>query len=79
MYGSDIRYRRGPPVVRNMRAVRKTGFLWYATHFRKPSVLKIGFSGTGVIFGTGNPLLWYAAHFQVAPGAQNPLPLLRAH
>ena len=23
----------------------KKGFLWYATHFQKPSVLKIGFSG----------------------------------
>ena len=24
----------------------KKGFLWYATRFQKPSVLKIGFSGT---------------------------------
>ena len=48
MYGSDIRYRRGPPGVRNMRAVRRTGF-----------------SGTGVIFGTGNPLLWYRTDIRV--------------
>ena len=35
------------------------GFLWYATRFQKPSVLKTGFWGTEGIFGTRNPLLWY--------------------
>ena len=35
------------------------GFLRYATHFQKPSVLKTGFCGTEGIFGTRNPLLWY--------------------
>ena len=35
------------------------GFLRYATHFQKPSVLKTGFWGTEGIFGTRNPLLWY--------------------
>ena len=42
----------------------KKGFLRYATHFLKPSVLKIGFSGTEGIFGTGNALLRYATRFQ---------------
>ena len=35
------------------------GFLVYATHFQKPSVLKTGFWGTEGIFGTRNPLFWY--------------------
>ena len=35
------------------------GFLWYATRFQKPSVLKTGFWGTEGIFGTRNPLLRY--------------------
>ena len=47
--------------------------LWYATHFRKHSVQKTGFSGTGVIFGTGNPLLWYAMHFQGPRARGSPL------
>ena len=42
----------------------KKGFLRYATHFQRPSVLKIGFSGTEGIFGTGNALLRYATRFQ---------------
>ena len=42
----------------------KKGFLRYATHFQKPSVIKIGFSGTEGIFGTGNALLRYATHLQ---------------
>ena len=42
----------------------KKGFLRYATHFLKPSVLKTGFWGTEGIFGTGNALLRYATHFQ---------------
>ncbi len=37
--------------------------LWYATHFQRHSVLKIGFYGTEGIFGTGNPLLWYRRRF----------------
>ena len=37
----------------------KKGFLGYATHFLKHSVLKTGFSGTEGIFGTGNTLLRY--------------------
>ena len=32
--------------------------LWYAAQ-------KTGFSGTGVIFGTGNPLLWYRTDIRV--------------
>ena len=55
-----IRYRRGPLVVRNMRAVRKTGSCGTRRIFRVTRCKKTGFSGTGVIFGTGNPLLWYA-------------------
>ena len=35
------------------------GFLGYATHFLKHSVLKTGFSGTEGKFGTGNTLLRY--------------------
>ena len=35
------------------------GFLGYATHFQRHSVLKTGFSGTEGIFGTGNALLRY--------------------
>ena len=35
------------------------GFLGYATHFLKHSVLKTGFSGTAGKFGTGNTLLRY--------------------
>ena len=42
----------------------KKGFLRYATHFLKPSVLKTGFWGTEGIFGTGNALLRYATRFQ---------------
>ena len=42
----------------------KKGFLRYATHFQKPSVLKTGFWGTEGIFGTGNALLRYATHPQ---------------
>ena len=40
------------------------GFLWYATHFQKHSVLKTGFYGTEEIFGAKNRLLWYATHLQ---------------
>ena len=40
------------------------GFLGYATHFLKASVLKTGFYGTEEIFGAQNRLLWYATHFQ---------------
>ena len=40
------------------------GFLWYATHFLKASVLKTGFYGTEEIFGAKNRLLWYATHLQ---------------
>ena len=54
-----IRYRRGPPTVRNMRAVQKTGLLVYATHFLRPSVQKTGFWCTEEKFGTGKSLLWY--------------------
>ena len=35
------------------------GFLRYATHLQRHSVLKTGFYGTEGIFGTGNPLLRY--------------------
>ena len=44
----------------------KKGFLRYATHFQKLSVLKTGFSCTEWIFGTGNGLLQYggAVHIQ---------------
>ncbi len=48
-----------------MRTVRKNPLLWYATRFQKPSVLKTGFPGTGVIFGTGNALLRYGADIRV--------------
>ena len=65
MCGSDIRYRIGPPVVRNMRAVRKTGFCGMRRIFRGIRCKKTGFSSTGVIFGTGNPLLWYGADIRV--------------
>ena len=37
----------------------KKGFLWYATHSQRHSVLKTGFYGTEGIFGTGNALLRY--------------------
>ena len=37
----------------------KKGFLGYATHFQRHSVLKTGFSGTAGIFGTVNTLLRY--------------------
>ena len=37
----------------------KKGFLGYATHFQRHSVLKTGFSGTEGKFGTGNTLLRY--------------------
>ena len=40
------------------------GFLGYATHFQRPSVLKTGFWGTEGIFGTGNALLRYGTRFQ---------------
>ena len=40
------------------------GFLRYATHFQRLSVLKIGFWGTEVIFGTGNAILRYGTRFQ---------------
>ena len=40
------------------------GFLRYATHFLRHSVLKTGFWGTEGIFGTGNTLLRYATHLQ---------------
>ena len=53
-------------MVRNMRAVQKNRLLWYATRFLKPSVLKTGFWGTEVIFGTGNALLQYGVHLQCA-------------
>ena len=62
------------------------GFLGYATHFLKHSVLKTGFSGTEGIFGTGNTLLRYGIStrcaeqpptvrdaFSEALGAQNSL------
>ena len=87
MYGSGIRYRIGPPVVRNMRAVQKTGSCGTRRIFRGSRCKKTGFSGTGVIFGTGNPLLWYGADircaeqpsvvrdaFSGAPGTQQPPP-----
>ena len=54
-----IRYRRGPLVVRNMRAVRKTGSCGTRRIFRVTRCKKTGFSGTGVIFGTGNLIFWY--------------------
>ena len=46
------------------------GFLWYATHFRKPSVLKTGFYGTEGIFGTGNALLRYETELVADPGSR---------
>ena len=65
----------------------KKGLLWYAAHFQGHSVRRTAFSGTGVIFGTGNPLLWYGADircaeqpsvvrdaFSGAPGTQQPPP-----
>ena len=48
------------------------GFLRYATRFLEPSVLKTGFWGTEVIFGTGNPLLWYGVHLQCASCLASP-------
>ena len=53
--------------------------LWYATRFRKPSVLKTGFYGTGVIFGTGNPLLWYRADIRCAKQASVVRDTFRGH
>lgn len=41
----------------------KKGILRYATHFRKPSVLKTGFWGTEGKFGTRNTLLRYGVQF----------------
>ena len=88
-----IRYRRGPPVVRNMPSVRKTAFygtewifgaqnslLWYATHFHQGAL------------GVKNRLLWYGndiryrrgppvvrGAFSGAPGARrSPSVFLRA-
>ena len=49
------------------------GFLRYAMHFRKPSVLKIGFSGTEGIFGTGNALLRYETELACAKHRVFPL------
>ena len=52
----------------------KKGFLWYATRFQKPSVLKTGFWGTEGIFGTRNPLLWYGTshvYRERSPGVPN--------
>ena len=48
------------------------GFLGYATHFQKASVLKTGFYGTEEIFGAKNRLLWYATHLQRP--AEHPTP-----
>ena len=39
--------------------------LGYAAHLRKHSVQKTGFYGTGEIFGTKNPLLWYGRDIRV--------------
>lgn len=47
-----IRYRRGPPVVRNMRAVLKKATLGHRMGFLRHSVRK-------------NPLLWYGADIRV--------------
>ena len=46
------------------------GFLGYATHFRKHSVRRTGFSGTDGIFGTRNPLLWYGMNRPDAAGSE---------
>ena len=86
MYGSGIRYRKPPPLVRSRYSVPETPssgteqifgaqnkLLWYATRFLRHSVQKTGFSGTGVIFGTGNPLLWYATRFQGPRARGSPL------
>ena len=47
----------------------KNKLLWYATRFQGHLVRRTGFSGTGVIFGTGNPLLRYGADIRCAKQA----------
>ena len=44
------------------------GFLGYATHFQRPSVLKTGFWGTEGKFGTRNTLLRYEVQFAPSYG-----------
>ena len=59
-----IRYRRGPPMVRNMRAVLKKASWGTRRIFRRLRCAKTGFYGTEEIFGVKNSLLWYAKRFQ---------------
>ena len=61
---SGIRYRRGPPMVRNMRAVLKKASWGTRRIFRSVRYKKTGFYGTEEIFGAKNSLLWYATHLQ---------------
>ena len=51
----------------------KKGFLWYATHSQRHSVLKTGFYGTEGIFGTGNALLRYETELVCAKHRVFPL------
>ena len=57
-YGRDIRYRKRPPTVRNMRAVSKTASSG-TRRISEARRAKTGFWGTGEIFGTENALLRY--------------------
>ena len=53
------------------------GLLVYATRFQRLSVQKTGAFGTEEIFGTKNPLLWYAMRFQEILCADNYLLLIQ--
>ena len=70
----EIRYRRGPSLVRKVHSVSKKGFLGYATRFRKSTAQerassfwrllysvqeRLSFFWQFEKFGTGEGLLWY--------------------
>ena len=55
-------------LARNLTKNPQKGFLGYATHFQRPSVLKTGFWGTEGKFGTRNTLLRYEVQFAPSYG-----------
>ena len=59
-----IRCKKQASTVRKGYSVYENPLFLHGRRFQRNSVPKIGFYGTGGIFGTGNSLLWYATHLQ---------------
>ena len=68
-----IRYRRGPSMVRNMRAVLKKASWGTRRIILRHWCKKTGVFGTEGIFGAQNSLLWYATHFHQGYSVPGPI------